>query len=336
MGELKYSIIIPVYNLSDYIERTLDAVLDNELKDTEIILVNDGSTDNSLEIIRRYADSHEIPQCQILTQTNSGVSKARNAGIAAAKGEYIIFIDGDDFCDIAMLETISEKCNNSPDMVVWRFNLVDGDKKKVSQKAFGKSVYTRDEFLEELLRGTSRMRIGSFAVKRSLVMDRNLRFTEGCAICEDVEFMYKAVISSQTILATNSVLYDYIKREGSAINSYDIRKFQAPLAIRRVYEYASSEYLDGTGDYIQDSLKNGLLITHAMYSFDSCCRYINSIKQYREFIRSYFSKCPEVELMIKEAIADMKYEPEIFSRKRLKLFIFSRRIYGLYMCRDRG
>ena len=96
------SIIVPVYNVEKYLERCLDSILSQTFSDFELILVNDGSTDHSLEICRSYAEKDE--RILLIDQENRGLSAARNAGIAVAKGEYLGFVDSDDYIAQNMYE----------------------------------------------------------------------------------------------------------------------------------------------------------------------------------------------------------------------------------------
>lgn len=100
----KISIIIPVYNVEKYLKRCLDSIINQSLKDLEIICINDGSTDNSLKIIEEY--SKKDTRIKIITQKNSGISATRNRGIALANGEYISFIDSDDWVDLNFYEKL--------------------------------------------------------------------------------------------------------------------------------------------------------------------------------------------------------------------------------------
>lgn len=95
MDKIKISIIIPVYNVEKYIEECLISVLNQTMKEIEIICINDGSTDNSLKILNNYKNKNE--NIRIVNQENSGLSNARNVGLSLAKGEYIFFLDSDDF-----------------------------------------------------------------------------------------------------------------------------------------------------------------------------------------------------------------------------------------------
>ena len=332
---IKYSVVIPVYNLENYISKTLDS-LTNRPNDTEIILINDGSTDNSWTVMEEYVSKNDVTDIQLLKEPNSGVSIARNTGIEAARGEYLIFIDGDDLCADDIFEKIEAKSDTKPDMIVWRFETDDGNNRKESQLNFTKEEYSGTEFCKTLLSGENRIRIGSFAVKKDLIIEKNLRFTEGCAICEDVEFMYKAVLSSDKIRTFNDICYTYIIREGSAMNvskKADMRRFEAPRAVQRIYGYTIMHCGDSIDDYIDDNLKYGLYITHCMHSFEACCKHIITRAERKAFLDEYYDKYNDVEDYIKKATKNMKYKPKIYSEKRLKMFLFNRSLYTWYICK---
>ena len=106
----KFSIIIPVYNVEKYIKKCLDSVVNQTVKDYEVILINDGSTDNSMEIAKKYS-------FKIINQKNQGQSAARNHGIKEAKGDYIVFLDSDDTIEKDYLEKIEESLKDKPDVI---------------------------------------------------------------------------------------------------------------------------------------------------------------------------------------------------------------------------
>ena len=122
----KVSVIIPVYNVENYLRKCLDSVINQTLNDIEIICVNDESTDCSLNILQEYAvqDSRII----IINQKNSGAGAARNAGLKVARGEYLSFLDSDDFFELNMLEKAYEACSTyNLDFVVFRSDFYDND-----------------------------------------------------------------------------------------------------------------------------------------------------------------------------------------------------------------
>lgn len=111
----RISVIVPVYNVEEYLERCLTSIVNQTYKDLEIICINDGSTDNSLEILKAFAQKDV--RIIIIDQPNQGLSSARNIGISRATGEYISFIDSDDYIDENTYTTITNQLSNDIDMV---------------------------------------------------------------------------------------------------------------------------------------------------------------------------------------------------------------------------
>jgi len=326
---VKISVVIPAYNLSNYIEKTLQSIVASDYSDMEIIVVDDGSTDDTAAVVEEYISEHA--QIKLIRQTNQGVSAARNTGIREASGEYIIFVDGDDICAEDMLSSINERVEKEtsrPDLIVWGYRVSDSQKNSDVQEIFEKTEYDNCIFLKELLDNKIRVRIGSFAVRRELLCNNNLWFEENCSIGEDVEFIYKSIMCSKDICTISKVLYTYIKRPGSAINNYDLNKFQAVCAVRRIYEFA--EKLGIFDGYIMDCLENGMYVTHCMYCFESCIRYIESTDDRNIFWKQYLEKYSDIENRLSKIKKKMQNMPKVFSKKRVYLFLFSRKMYLLF------
>ena len=112
-----FSVIVPVYNVEKYIEKCIESIFNNQINDVEIIIVNDGSTDNSRNIINKYAERDNIV---IIDQENAGLSAARNSGLKIAKGEYILFLDSDDYLEPEALDILYKVvCESRADLYVF-------------------------------------------------------------------------------------------------------------------------------------------------------------------------------------------------------------------------
>ena len=105
---MKVSIVVPVYNVEKYLDRCIKSILNQKYQDMEIILINDGSTDNSLAICEKYREQDS--RIIIINKANQGLSAARNDGVAAASGEYIMFIDSDDYIDDSLVSEAEKLC----------------------------------------------------------------------------------------------------------------------------------------------------------------------------------------------------------------------------------
>ena len=112
---LKYSIIVPIYNISSFIDQCVESLVNQTCKNLEIILVNDGSKDNSLEIIKKW--ERKDSRIVVVNKTNGGLSSARNEGLKSATGDYILYVDGDDWIDVGALA--------EADRFITKYGLVD-------------------------------------------------------------------------------------------------------------------------------------------------------------------------------------------------------------------
>jgi glycosyltransferase involved in cell wall biosynthesis len=130
MNEIKVSVIIPVYNVEKYIKKSLESVMNQTLKEIEIICVNDGTKDNSRKIIEEYAQKDE--RIKIIDKENGGLSSARNAGMEIARGEYLGFVDSDDWIEETMYEKLYEKAKaDESQMVICAVHKYDDKSKKI-------------------------------------------------------------------------------------------------------------------------------------------------------------------------------------------------------------
>ena len=115
----KVSVIIPVYNVEAYLRQCLDSVVNQTLRDIEIICVDDGSTDGSRAILEEYSEKDS--RFKVIKQNHSNAGACRNAAMAIAKGEYLGFVDADDFCDLTLFEKAYTKAkSDDADVVIWR------------------------------------------------------------------------------------------------------------------------------------------------------------------------------------------------------------------------
>lgn len=233
------SIIVPVYNAEKYIRETINSILNQDFTDYELVLVNDGSKDNSLEICREY--EHKYPQIHVFDQKNSGVSAARNKGICEARGEYIAFADADDLLEKDMLSVLY-KCaiEYNADVVSCGAGLVEDG--KIVKEEYGTNtlkVYDTDEALRFFLIG-NQVNIGVWTklFKRELV--DGIKFLEDKRINEDKFFIFEALMKAKSLVVYDVTKYLYCKREGSAtMKTFDARWFDsldiADLIVSRIF-----------------------------------------------------------------------------------------------------
>ena len=204
---IKVSVIVPVYNVYDYLEKCLDSLVNQTLKEIEIIVVNDGSPDNSEEIIARYAKDYP-EKVKAYKKENGGLSDARNYGIKKAKGEYIGFVDSDDYVDTKMYEKLYNKAKNDKlDIVLCdTINLYE-DGKEVLVKS---NLHYTDDVVKNYLLSPPMAWLRLY--KRELFND--LEFKKGIYY-EDLELMPRMVKYTKKIGFLDEGLYYYLQRSGS-------------------------------------------------------------------------------------------------------------------------
>ena len=157
---MKFSFIIPVYNVAQYLDECIKSVLRQSYKDYEIVLVDDGSTDGSEKLCDKYASEYE--RIRVIHQKNAGVSVSRNVGIQAAKGEYFIFIDSDDVWIGDKLGLLAEKTKEEPDIIAFEYqNFYEIKELNERKSAFSLPEIPRkcngEKFLKIILKCTTRM-----------------------------------------------------------------------------------------------------------------------------------------------------------------------------------
>ncbi len=209
---MKVSIIVPVYNAEKYLKDALDSLVNQTLKDIEIICVNDGSTDNSLEILKSYAQKDE--RVKIISQANRGQSSARNAGLKIAKGEYIGFLDADDWVERFAFEDLYSNATNTDISICAITSHSKGIKNtkdpylsaEIFPKSFEQKTFTAEDCKDFLFR-ISVTPVNKI-YKREFLKQNNIIFKEG-VIFEDNIFFLETFIHANSIKLSKKNLYNY-------------------------------------------------------------------------------------------------------------------------------
>ena len=232
MKTIKVSIIATFYNLEDYVERCVDSLSSQTLQDIEIICVNDGSKDNTIRILQELAKNDN--RIKIIDKKNEGVSIARNTGINSASGEYIMFVDGDDFLEIDACEKLYNKAIKSDvDIVIFQKKYVYQLKKTKLCKYFKKSLYYRTiknepfflfDKIPETYNAVHSLYCWDKFYKKNLLHKYNLYFPKDINLAEDNIFIYNTFLKNPKIVIIDEYLYNYyVSRINSLtkLNNYD-------------------------------------------------------------------------------------------------------------------
>lgn len=221
MENIKVSVIIPVFNCGEYIGTTLKSVINQNFSDYEIIVIDDGSTDNSLEVINSTLKDCGV-RYKIIHQENAGVSVARNNGINASTGDYLVFVDGD---DLIMPNHLSELYNGVDDFSLIQFAKKDGDNIFHVNNNFNQEYLSTEDFIKKELNMEITFNFFQIMYRASIVKENNIRFTPGIVYGEDTEFALKTLIFGDNIHISNEITYYYVQRSGSAIRTTEFKRF---------------------------------------------------------------------------------------------------------------
>lgn len=239
------SIIVPVYNAEPYLDNCLDSIAAQTWGNLEVWLVDDGSTDASPALCdaRAAADS----RFHVLHQANAGVSAARNAALERATGQYLQFVDGDDYLPSTATERLVRTAGaTGADLVIGRFWRVAGTRKALQGHIRRDGVFTRREFAEEMLKAPANFYYGVLwnkLYRRSIVESRGLRFEREVAWGEDFLFNLEYIRSVRLVAAVPRPLYYYIKRPGSLVSTQATLRRTIEMK-RTTFDYYKDLYQD--------------------------------------------------------------------------------------------
>lgn len=226
----KFSIIMPGYNVEDYIERAVNSVLNQSEKDFELIIVNDGSTDKTKEI----CDSFKDKKIKVIHKKNGGLSDARNEGVKKATGEYIIFIDSDDYWDKDLLKEISKSLDNNPDIVRFQIRTIDENNISVDYNEESFENKTGEEAFKLITRYHFVENAWAYAIKRKYYLKEKFEFKEG-TIHEDFGLTPLIIIKASKVNSINYIGYNYCIRSNSLMTNNDYEKVKKK--VKDFYEH---------------------------------------------------------------------------------------------------
>lgn len=216
------SVIIPIYNTEKFLSKCINSVLAQTLKDIEVLLIDDGSTDGSGKICDEYVRKDK--RIHAIHIPNQGVSHARNKGLEAAKGKYIYFMDSDDWIETDMISTLYQLIQtNKADLSTCGY-LIEDEDENILYKINGKSTYTLDKWdaIHSLFHDKYYKYKGNLWDKlyNKEIIERNkLRFNEQIYYNEDRLFIFQYLSFCQYVIYTTIPYYHYIMRSSSAMNS---------------------------------------------------------------------------------------------------------------------
>lgn len=219
----KITVILPVYNVEDYLPRCLASIARQTFQDFTVIAVNDGATDRSSEILHQFAETH--PNFLVVDQENQGLAAARNTGLSLATGEYISFLDSDDFIAPTFLQELYDACvsNHAEIACCFCYYYYEDLKKRVAHPFRCHGVYNREQAITKLLQD---LQVQSYAwnklYKRSLFTEHNITYPS--MAFEDLATTHKLFRQANTVAVIDRPLYYYVQRKTSILKTPNPKK----------------------------------------------------------------------------------------------------------------
>ena len=209
----RLSIIIPIYNVEKYLAKCLDSILVANAFTGQLVCVNDGSTDGSAVILAEYAKQY--PNVEVITQKNAGLSAARNAGLKVAKGEYVCFLDSDDFWEPNVVKGLMEQVEREKlDVLRFDYQNVNENYEVFNPNKSPRYVDTKAEIIDGVIYLNTRMGYACYAVMYIMRKSIVPSFTEGIHF-EDVDWLPRMMLRAKRVNSSTTVVYNYLVRKGS-------------------------------------------------------------------------------------------------------------------------
>lgn len=275
MGDL-VSVIVPIYNVEKYIKECVESIINQTYKNLEIILINDGSTDDSYKICKKYSDQDS--RIVLIDKENGGSASAKNYGLKIAKGDYISFVDSDDFIELDMIEYMLNTIKKFNTDIV-QCELIDLYKNTIEFEQYDiveNRIEARD-FLSLFLTQWKNSLFCNKLFKKEII--KNIYFKEGRCI-DDEFFTYKCVINSSKVVVSNKIVYNYRMRKSGVMKS---EKSQKQILRDRVdylierYEIVKSVYKDLDKEFLEHLLTYYLIISRDYYIDQNLLDYMKNI-----------------------------------------------------------
>lgn len=250
---IEVSIIVPIYNKEKHLKRCIDSILNQTLKNIEIILVNDGSTDNSLEICKNYARTDS--RIKIINKKNEGVSKARNDGILASSGSYVGFVDADDYIDENMYRSMLMKCKSfNSEVCISNYYIENNNHLNPVKLDIHSDLVSKEDILDTFILDmissdpdieNSKAIMGSswrFLISRHFLINNNILFPENIPLREDLLFVLDMMVKAESICIEHSYNYFYVNTDDSALKKFRSNYFEMGLDVNNRIDQTLAGY----------------------------------------------------------------------------------------------
>ena len=283
---IKYSFIVPVYNTEKYLKKCLDSLVNQTYKDFEIIVVNDGSTDKSSNIISKYQKKYK--NIIVIDKENEGLSMARNRGVQKSSGKYIIFVDSDDYVSNKLLEEVDKKIDDSD---ILRFQIATEDEEYTKINEY------HEEGFESMCGYDAFKYLSSYhfvepawcyVIRKNYYIENKFSFKKG-VYHEDFGLIPYVIYKARKVKSVDFIGYYYIQRNGSIMNNNDYKK-TVKKAFDMLEQYKTMRLFakninrkNNLDDYFLSYISNSVIVKARELKKDEKKVYINELKKLNVF-----------------------------------------------------
>lgn len=283
---IKYSFIVPVYNTEKYLKKCLDSLVNQTYKNFEIIVVNDGSTDKSSNIISKYQKKYK--NIIVIDKENEGLSMARNRGVQKSSGKYIIFVDSDDYVSNKLLEEVDKKIDDSD---ILRFQIATEDEEYTKINEY------HEEGFESMCGYDAFKYLSSYhfvetawcyVIRKNYYIENKFSFKKG-VYHEDFGLIPYVIYKARKVKSIDFIGYYYIQRNGSIMNNNDYKK-TVKKAFDMIEQYKTMRLFakninrkNNLDDYFLSYISNSVIVKARELKKDEKKVYINELKKLNVF-----------------------------------------------------
>lgn len=318
----KVSIIIPVYNTEKYIEKCLNSVINQNYSNIEILIIDDGSTDKSLQICNKFKEQDK--RIEILQTNHQGVSNARNLGIEKSTGKFVIFIDSDDWIENNLIKDAIHIYNEyNVDIVFYDMKVLNNDKngKKIYSRNTPKGVFSLENIIDYLILSEKFNSPCNKMYKKELIKD--IKFDNYITIGEDLLFNINYFKNVKKIYISDKKLYNYIIHKDSTTHTYKENKYNELIKVNNelkswiINSNMKNKKINNIFNYVR--LKNicsclrDLKNENCKYSKNEKYEYIKNIKEENPKIFVYSAGLKVLIISIIYSLIPIKLLSHIFS-----------------------
>lgn len=309
------SVVVPVYNVQKYILECVKSIYSQSFRgEMELILVNDGTKDDSIRIVKDFFSDKKQIEYKIVTQDNQGLPAARNAGLKVATGKYICFIDSDDIISEEHINNLYECCIQNHLEVAFSDFEYTSEKKRNGKlnKNKGQRIISRDNFLPLFLEKKIKVHCCAMIMDREKLLREELYFNPVLRYGEDTEFMWRFFPTVQKVGFVECKSYKYLQREGSIMRKQSFEQIQIAIDSLKIVEKTNLKKYGGYQDVFQ------FISAKTTLAFLKTAAENNTLKMFKELLFN---------IRYKKEIDKIRIFPEIKIRIMGKIFLFNKTLF---------